>query len=56
MIIGYNDWDAALDEARMRRIESGNPLPGDIPPKQEPLTLADYGRSVTFTLDEILGK
>jgi hypothetical protein len=51
MITGYNDWDEALDEAYMRGIIEGRiPLPMPLPK----MTVEDYGRSVTFSLKEIL--
>ena len=52
MICGYNDWDEALDEAYFRGILEGRIKP---PPPLPPMTLEDYGRSVTFTTAELLG-
>ena len=50
VILGYNDWDEALDEAYVRGILVGR-IP--LPPPPPVLTLEDYGRSVTFTLEEL---
>ena len=51
MLIGWNDWDEALEESYIRGVLEGRiKLPE--PPK--PMTLEDYGKSITFTLDEII--
>lgn len=50
MICGYNDWDALLDEAYMRGILEGRITP---PGLTKPASLADYGRSIEFTFEEL---
>ena len=51
MICGRNDWDDLLEEAHQRAIARGD-LPPDPPPVQYK-TLAEYGRVVTFSLEEL---
>ena len=51
MLCGYNDWDEALDESYWAAVARGEIK---LLPPAPPATLEDYGRSITFTLDEIM--
>ena len=52
MICGKNDWDELLEEAYVRAV-----LEGRIPPPKPrpPMKIEDYGASVSFSLDSLLG-
>jgi hypothetical protein len=52
MLTGWNDWDQLLEEKYQSDLREGRVFP----PKPQPTpTLEQYGQSVTFTLEEILG-
>lgn len=50
MICGRNDWDDALEEAYVRAVLEGRVVP---PAPQPRPALEDYGRSFTFSMEDL---
>lgn len=47
----YDDWDEALDEAYWNAVARGEI---ELPKPPRPMTLADYGASITINVKELL--